>query len=636
MKNENTDLDASAVSRPAFLKERYARLALITEAAQLDLAARDDALIVSCDWLLAKRAVQKGLHCVHYELGLLDWTPPQDLDNGLFIRPNDWVYDNGNDVTMFDGASLGKMFNQVSTMCMINYHRMERSLSSLIDMFSPEEIVFYDFRNDLNILSRELSVHLVKGVTTQHGLLFSDAKAAPDGSANAIAETPVAAVPESLGKRILAWGYCRIVESVSRIGCIFRSARPKTLVLVNTNMAEPLLRHFDGIGVTPVFWSRTPPKRLRFLIHCFARGVLFISPAQASLSDTDHQKLARIKEAIIAMRGSKSLPRVEFLLECIIQEVVLKGKLEAAALEYKIASRTLVRLQPAHVVVDGVRSQSQRAYLEYASANRIGTDYIWHSPLVPQDFMIDSLGGDPKTKPLVSRCLSWGPVNEIWLDDVEAKMPTARVGTPWGGRYSHQPPPPNRGKDTKILILQYTPNSSDLAGLNSNMYSSLVTLVRELNAAGYHNIHYKLHPGRGRWKTGYFREIADAYGIDVKILKPEPYEECVRWSDVVIGPLLSGALFETLSLGRPYFALFLAPHKTYPNYYGDFVTYDNIDDVVTAIGGDREESMRTAHELMNAVCSTDTIANGAAAFWSALRDDKQKRTPSAVLETQND
>lgn len=623
------------VDRPAYLRARYQRLALVVNESQFDTVDSSDTetLVVSCDWILAKQAVARNRHCVHYELGLVDWEPPASLERELFIRANDWIYDGKTDLTLFDGVSLGKMFNQYGTMCLINFHRMHNAISRLIDMFSPEEVVFYDFMNDVNIMSRPLRVKLVQDVAEARGLTFTDALADDGAAHRQMSIIDTAASPEPLLRKVLRRLYIRGLEILSGLGCLIRGNRARALVLINTNMAEPLIRKFDGRGVEPVFRAQTPPKRGGILAHCIKTGIRLVDFSQPDLDAADRDRIAAIKAALTANVDAPGPVDVRFLRRAVMRDIVAEGKLEDAARDCKAAAEDIARIRPERLVVDGSRGRPVRAYIERARQKEIAVDYIWHSPLTPQNLYYDALGGDPLSEPLITRCLSWGPVNEQWMRDVEANMPSTRVGAPWGGRYNREQNIAAIDTDSNILILQYTPNICDLRGLNSNMYSSFIELVRTLQKLGFDNLRYKIHPGPGRWGTEYFEKIKKAFGIEVLVQKYEPYASCLEWSDIVIGPFLTGAKFETLMYSRPYFAMLLPPVRTYYDYYPGYPVFKSVEEVVDAIQGYDEDFVQAGENLINSVCAADTIPNGAHAFWDALRSpDIVDPAPAAIQD----
>ena len=155
---------------PSYLKPCYRQLALVTnwnQVEQLD-AEDEDTLIVSCNWLLWQEALLENRQCVHYALGIISWDEPNTLDRDLYIRANDWLYGDGvRDLTLFHGVSLGKLFCTDVAMGLMNFHRFERSLVPLINRFGAEEIVYFDFANDISVLDRDMRRDTVRSSEEQ-------------------------------------------------------------------------------------------------------------------------------------------------------------------------------------------------------------------------------------------------------------------------------------------------------------------------------------------------------------------------------------------------------------------------------------------------------------------------------------
>ena len=295
-------------------------------------------------------------------------------------------------------------------------------------------------------------------------------------------------------------------------------------------------------------------------------------------------------------------------------EILNTGRLADAARKVHMAERFFERYQPRRLVVDGVRNIPPYVFVEAAHTRGVAIDYIWHSPMTPDNKRLDALGGDPRTPPRVTRCLSWGRVSDKWLGDIGAEQPRVRVGCPLSERYkgSAVTSSPTGGR---ALVLQYTPTVLDLRGLNANAFVNFVTVVRKLRELGFDDIVMKLHPGPGRWKKAYFEKVADFFDLDCPIYKTRPYHELLEWADIVVGPLTSGAMFETLASGKPYHTFLMEPHGLNPAYYGDYPILSTADDLTDAVKGDYAD---VARRLLDEVYGLDEVPNGAERFWEVL------------------
>jgi hypothetical protein len=633
MKSTNTT-DAPATERkcwplkelPPHFRKRYRRLALVTHEEHLKTLDPNDeeTLVVSCDWLLWQKALSDGRHCVHYELGLLGWDEPEAAGVDLLIRANDWVYDDdGLDVTVFQGVSLGKLFASELNKCLMNYFRLSRALKGIAQRFHPEEVVFYDFANDIDVLDQNLRREIVQRVADDLGLRFTDGGDNSNLGVLRISEQSTAPAKHGAVKRALVNLYARLLEAITRLRCAIYGRDRRVLILVNSNICEPLISNFEGGGLRPVFLARTVPRKWNVLWHCLRTGVLLAMRREVALSRKDDESLIAI-HAAIKEAWNRAVAADERFVRSYVQKRILDlGKLREQAAEVLSAKNLVRRYNPRRLVVDGVQVSSQRVYIELMRTRGAEVDYIWHSPYSPIYLKPDALVGDNRSPPLVTRCLSWGRLNDCWLDGVGAKQPRIRVGSPIGDRYRGNGAgrnPDIRGASAdrgNFLVLQYGPQVTDLKGLNSNIYEHFVDCVRALPELGYPNIIMKLHPGQGRWKESYFEEIREFYGLECKVMKFEPYAKCLEWADVVAGPLMTGALFETLAAGKPYYAFLMPPHGMDLDYY----RYPHVSSVDEFIDALKRNAPGDAALALEDTYSNDQFKNSSKCFWEVLNGD---------------
>lgn len=608
---------------PRHVRSHYRRLVLVSRREHVapgDLGD-DETLIVSCDWLLWQELATQGRHCVYFELGLLDWPPDADLDNNLFIRAHDWIYAGGADDTLFHGVSLGRSFGGEVSMALMNICRLDRAIRSLIKRFRPQEIIYVDYINEISVVGNNLRRSIVAAAARDHQALLSFREGETSTAAPRIAEMLYAAPPAGRLKRALLGFYTRFLEAATNLRRIFSGPAPRVLVLVNSNLAVSLVDTFPGKGVAPMFFGQTIPKRLGQVWQCLRGAILLVTPQDGPLSQDDERVVGEIEAKLAAHPVNGDGPG-RYIGDYVRQHILASGRLRERARAVVNAERLLARYRPVRLVVDGLRNIPVRFYVELAKTRGIAVDYLWHSPLTPQNQKLDALGGDPRISPLVDRCLSWGPINDQWLDVIGAKQPRVRIGSPVLGHYkgnglSATPivPPP---AEANALVLQYTPVVTDVRALYSNMYAHFVDTVRLLRERGYRNVRFKLHPGPGRWKKSYFETIAGYFGLGCQVLKSEPFTECVAWADVVVGPAQTGAFLETLAAGKPYVATMLKPHGLDPSYYDKF--YPVFDSVAAAVAAVDKSPPDGGRALLDAVWSVDMDNNCIHLFWNAVAD----------------
>ena len=156
---------------------------------------------------------------------------------------------------------------------------------------------------------------------------------------------------------------------------------------------------------------------------------------------------------------------------------------------------------------------------------------------------------------------------------------------------------------------------TDLRGLNTNMFEFIVKSTNSLRSAGFSNIKLKLHPGPGRWKKKYFEAIVDRWGLSIDVIKKEPLSECIEWADIVVGPITSGSVYETLAGGKPYFASLMSPHGDDLSYFGNFPI---IDDLSTLSQSIELWDWMPALNLLNDMYDMGSGSNNSRRFLEAL------------------
>ena len=605
-----------------FIKPQYKRLALITHEnhlAHLD-ADDEDTLIVSCDWLLWQQALNDRRHCVYYELGILDWNGPEADNTHLYVQANDWVYEDGKDLTLFHGVSLGKQFCTEMALNLMNTRRLNQSITALAARFSSQEILFFDFSNDISVLDLKARKNLVQAFSARQGVRFSDRSDVQGDVHQSLSDTPVTLKGHNLRVRVMLFVYTRLLESLTRLRCLFSRNNKRVLVVFVTNLIEPLLLNYSGEGVTPVFLTRSVPKKPGLLWRCLVKGVLLATPKNVSLTAVDHERLKEIRAAVERALDAPSSGNGEIPRDYIKRHILGSGKLTKAALGIVAAERLIDRYCPDRVVVDGERNPPTRTYIELARSRNIKTDHTWHGPLIPKNQKLDALEGDPRAPSLFNRCLTWGTAHEAWLDAIGSRKPMVRVGSPLSDRYRNAPVLRTAGNNN-ALVLQYTPNLMDLRGLNDNIFGNFVETVRLLQERGYKNIRFKLHPGPGRWKKSYFEKIAGNFNLRCQIFKTEPFEECVNWADIVVGPVTSGAMFETIAAGKPYYTMLIPPHSMDDSYYGDYPLLSSVDELARVL--DQPLDPEAGRKLLNAVYSVNEYPSGSKRFWEVMRGEVQ-------------
>lgn len=606
------------------IRSSYRRLALIVDESDLVSGNIDDpdTLFVCCDWLAWHRLIGQEKHAVFYELGIMDHGAPANLSTDILNHANDWCLSIDDDPSVFHGVTLSRLFGAEMSMAVMNFYRINSALRGLIKRFSPAEIVYFNFKYDINHLSAVMRRDLVAGIVGEQGLSFVDQSVdyVDDHKENVGVFRHREHDNDSFKKRAVSL-YATGLDYLSRLRRIVSGNDSKVMLLINSNLAAPILKHYEGGRLAPVIYARTVPRRIGLLWHALKKGIYLANPPAIELTKSDLEKLDAIIKRLQEKCEGDLTTVLGFAYRYVADNLLDRGNFIEAAKEVLIAEAILEKYRPKRIVVDGVRARRHLSYISLAHARGIAVDYIWHAPLTPQSFKLSALCGDRQQQAMVTRCLTWGSTNEKWLHRIGAPQAASRIGSPLKDKYTssgtvktftRKPP-----EDTNVLILQYGFGIHDLVGLNANMYSAFVNTVRILRSLGYQHMKYKLHPGPGRWAKQYFESIAALFGLECEVLMERPFQDCLDWADIVIGPTKTGAMFESLAAGKPYYALLLHPNSVVDkSYFNGYPIIESLHDLADAL---KRYDPEDGKKVLNDLYSLDEIPNPSQRFWEALR-----------------
>ena len=612
----------------AGLNPSYRRLVLVSHQRHLARLDAGDAgsLVVSSDWLLWQKAAAEGWHCMAAEWGLSNWDEAHDEAGDLLIRAGDWVYVDGSDATLFRGASLGKPLVARTVLPQMAIACMERMLGPLIETFRPTEIVYFDYRAEINAVDADTRRTIVRAAARSHGLAFIDNSdpVGPDDPALPFPAEGInaAAVRASLRERAarclksaLLILYAGVLDAWSRIAQRRAAGRRNALLILNTSLSVPLVRSFAGGPVRPVLTARSQPKNWRFLRHCLKTGILLVSAAAPRLTRSEEAEVRDIVRALERSWSDASASSTSAARAFLQRWFGTEDLFLAMAREVKKAESLFERYAPARVVVDGFRNAPIRVYVDLAHRKGIPVDYVWHSPMVPDRFKLDALGGDSRCPPLISRSLSWGRTNDAWLDAIDAKCSRVRTGSPLARKSRRAARRPATEGGGRVLVLEYNVSSLDLPGPYATKYAYFVDVIRLLRRLGFREIRFKLHPGRPRRE--YYEAIAAHFGADCPILKHQPLEELLDWADIVIGPVHSGAMPEALAAGRDYYGFLISPTSMDPGFYSGLHVLTDVSQLESALA---ERRSLNAERVLADLYGLDQAADPCRRFWDAMTD----------------
>tara|TARA_R110002072_G_scaffold27564_13_gene89685 strand:- start:270 stop:2162 length:1893 start_codon:yes stop_codon:yes gene_type:complete len=612
---------ASIRDLPVYLNQRYRRLVFVTRDRHLErIDARDaDTLIVSANWLLWQEALARGEHCVHTHLGLVDWDT-EDLDQNLWLKAYDWVYDNGADQTLFRDISLGRKFAKEISFVIADVARLDRIFRQLIERFGPQEIEYLDCKTDTGYLGQAYRVSLIRHICEDCNVAFIDGSDA--GEAN-IREMPInrfaglmQEVPSTRDRirTMVRSGFGFLANSASRVLRRVGERRNIVLMLSTHLNTTPLLQSYDGKHVRPMLLADWFPNKsdLRSVLSALRKGVLLVHTGPQKLTAAERNRLDEIRAYFEKCWKTKTSAQEKVLRDYVLDNVLLPGRLAERAKEVKWAEALLETHRPDEVFSDALTNPMVKTVLEVATLRGLRTNSTLHGQFI-QPTKIEIFGCDPRVPPVVTRCLTWGRVHEKWLDSIGAKCEQIRTGNLISGKYRKMALPAQApgAKPKRALVLQYAVPYNNFAALTSNEYEYYVRIVRELKALGFEEICVKIHPKVP--KIEYYNRIAAFFGLSCTVVEQGAFETFVKWADVVIGPVHSGAMLEVLASGKPYFPAMLKPDSADPAYFPDSTIYRETDDIIDALK--RGDVPENPWKILNHFTSIDEIPDAAAQTW---------------------
>ena len=575
-----------------------------------------DTLIVSCDWLVWQDAVNRGLHCTSYEEGLFHTEVSDAAANDSIVWAGAFFRNGREDRKRFGGVSIGSELATSIRMAYATHAKLGACLRGLVHRYAPREIVFVDFRAERLNPPAEDRRMLVRACVQSLGVGFIDQSDVVDDDDPLVASFPQTDAAPNDGwslKKIALELYQIAVDRVTRLNPRYRSRPHKTFLWLGQNMSAPLIAGFTGAQVAPIFLARTMPKSFRFVSRCLRRGIALVALAHPRLTRQERLQLAQVRQQIASDRLTYETEIERRVAQCILDHFLDPARVEHIARQIKGSRRLFDSVQPDRLVVDGLKNFPGRAFIELAHARGIPVDYIWHAPLAPMNVKFDALGCDPAAQVLVTRCLSWGAVNDAWISRIGACVPALRVGNPILGRYPRAADASRRAGSGRVLVLQYSTIHSDIKAPSALQFAYFVDVVRLLRAEGYRDIRMKLH--MGHWRAEYFERIAHAFGLDCTVHMNEPFQQFVDWADFAIGPVHSGAMLEVLAARKDYYAVLLEPTSLDPSYLDSVMLHRSVAALRETIRN-RVPTRREA--ILNDFCSLRDIPDPVGRFWEAM------------------
>jgi hypothetical protein len=263
----------------------------------------------------------------------------------------------------------------------------------------------------------------------------------------------------------------------------------------------------------------------------------------------------------------------------------------------------------ARVVVGDATNGFSRLVAECARTAGVPTDELPNGMFVTRQ-RYDARLGDSSAPAVIRRVLSWGPLTERWLTATGARVIRATVGYPALEDLRRAVAEPRFGK---ALVLPIYADADDAMAFTSNIFGSLVDIVRALRDFGCAEIRVKVHVGPQN--RDYYADVLRDSGLDVPIFKDNAFAEHLRWADFVVGPVNSGAFVETLAAGKPYFPICPSPSQIDPALLPQVRLVRSAGDLIDRL---RLRDVPDRDMVLEDMCSFVSIPDASRRFWSVL------------------
>lgn len=602
--------ELSVLKLPEHIRGQYPRLALISHPRHLENVKHDDStLIVTTDWLQWRQCVSENRHCIHFEWALAERINPEIKEGELYLHYNDWAKVDGVDVTEFHGVSLATLFWREVTLACRAYDRLSHALDRICLHFGPSEIILYDLRSDYDLLDPHIRRDLVRETADRHGAVLVDRHdpAAPETTLYGVR------IEEPQLREFLRGCYAMAVGAAFGLLWRLRSGKPKVFLFNNAAVMDALLEKSRDAAVAPVILAEQWPKSLRFLRSCRQNGVVLAELPRASLTGADKAALRAMTQKLFKSWSAPASGLEKARRAFIKERCIDSGLLRDRAARVKRYNAFMKRHQFRRVMVGDITNTECRIIAETARVHNAPFDELLNGM-----FLTDRQNDARIARGGNNRLLARGAVDERWAQKSAFGLKRLRAGYPPDGAWRQKPETMPPRQNNWLIMPCYT-DGDDSRGLMSNMFSTLVDVVRTLTDLGYKNIRIKLHPGMPKQKA-YFEKILTFHKLNYPVFQDGGLIDHIYWADFVAGPIGSGALLETLGAGRSYFAFRPWPTGINPAYFENTPIMSSVADLRRALKSGMKPD---ATAILQDFCSMDDIPDSVGCVWKALAESNE-------------
>jgi len=614
-----------------YMHEKYSRLILVSHHRHIEGLSADDkeSLIICSDWLVWRTCRDLGLHCLHLEAGLLDDAKTNAANTNFYIQANQWVYDKGRDVTLFEGVSIGKQFTREVSLALLSCHQIKEAVRWFCTAFQANEIVLFDVRSEFGLVDDILKRRLIKDVAVEFGASVDDRL---DGPKNTTLDFPftddfrVRPAPtaglfsKASARDALRFVYSFLVSKIFAAKWRWEGKRKLVLILPTGLLCQNIIDSYDQkkIAVAPLMFAHRESKTWSFLKACWQGGSFFAHLPMARLTSADRRKIGLIREDVKRLCAEPDSGLQGCVRHYVRQFVVDHPDFERLCLAAKRSSRFFDQKQPVRIIVSGVMNPGTREYIEQAYSRNCPVDFLPHGMRISRQIH-DTLSGDPHTPAYVSRTLGWGEQGRAYLVDTNAKCEFVRVGYPGLDKLRALAPVKTTRKNRNALILPYSADCEGFVNMASIIYPLLIESIRVVRKHGFDNVRVKLHPG-SKFNRAYYEKVLAALDKPVEIIHEDGgLSAYLDWADIVVGPIVSGTFVETLAAGKPYYAFLTQPSANATEYLEGVDLLETPDDLDGALA--RGEEM-DPENVLQYFCSASDIPNASRRVWESMAEIK--------------
>lgn len=605
---------------PDHIKSTYSRLVLIDGDVTIsDLPKDDDTLFITTNWTSWCRSLKDKKHCLHYEAGLFDWVERGAPVNSYIEETLASLGSQSEDPTLFKGVSILDSLQSVTIGVGRIFLRLDGAMDFFIRKFKPNEIIFHSMTFEMHDLPSEYTAKAVEIISFQHGCSFKDISKVNEFQRHGLPQEKSSSFSSSFKKFIRKALIELYIRSISTISWLRKKLSPQkdNILLQPTGaMIKPLIKSYNNGSTTPILLARQNPKSLTLIMQSIWKGVLFVeSPIcrNNARSKNVTQSIIHKLDQAWALDEDRTSSFSKFMRYFVRKHLIETGRFQEVV-EQIFAYDTFIEIHRIRrIVSSGFLSTQAMIFLQLAREKNIPTDEVLHGLRVNHQ-QYPQLRRQSAASPLVSRLLAWGQQNADWLSDLESETKVVYTGYPG----MPEPPPrtkPSDSKDrNKALVLPFEPDKLNIIGLHSHSFAALAEIINVLISEDY-DVTVKVHPSLER-KT--YDDLVELFKLNCKVIQNGDLIGLAENADIVVGPMNSGAMIQTLAIGKPYYPCTIPPTSHDSSYI--------LNHQPSADGKSLADALRYSRCLDNKkilayFCGTNTSTENLNRFWQAMAVD---------------